>query len=153
MMFAISDVLDRVKTQIGAKNDRALALKLGTSTAKISQWRRGDRSPEPDALARLYELAGLDPTPALLAKGAELSKGPARKYYEQLLKMVTAAGLAFAFTVLEQAANNQALTGKDCILWKIFTCIRRVNFLNDFQTVSAIIRAPWGARRNAYSIS
>lgn len=115
MMYEVSALLDRVIEQIGAKNDLDLARRMGLSTGHISLWRNGKRSPDPDRLAQLYELAGLDPTEALLTKGAELSKGPARKYYQRLLSMVNTLCLA----VLVQAVNNQALLGKDCILWKI----------------------------------
>jgi len=110
MRVSISELLDRVKAQIGAKNDADLSRRLGHKQGVISQWRSGKKSPDDDAMADLYRLAGLDPTEALLRKRAALSKGPAREVYERLLRSVAALVLAamIATATPVQAKNEQA---------------------------------------------
>ena len=73
MRVSISELLDRVKAQIGAKNDAELSRRLGHKQGVISQWRSGKKEPDDDAMADLYRLAGIDPTYRKARRGKSMS--------------------------------------------------------------------------------
>lgn len=143
MRVSISELLDRVKAQIGAKNDADLSRRLGHKQGVISQWRSGKKSPDDDAMADLYRLAGLDPTEALLRKRAALSKGPAREVYERLLRSVAALVLAamIATATPVQAKNEQAFGSQGLYIMDNIRRIRPHLFRVAYQGFRAIIRA------------
>jgi hypothetical protein len=126
MKVTVSELLDRVRAQIGAKNDRQMGLSMGWHSAQITQWRNGAKFPEDDTLTTMYVTAGFtekDAAEAICRHRAALSKGPARKVYELLLKNVAALAVStFILLGSTMGAKAELLNSSvqiDCILWKI----------------------------------
>lgn len=62
-MFSVPDFLDRAKRAAGVDSDYALAVKVlrHKNQSRVSNWRRGENSPDDEAIIALCALTGDDP--------------------------------------------------------------------------------------------
>jgi transcriptional regulator with XRE-family HTH domain len=62
MNVDISNLLEALQTDLGARDQTELAVALGISASTISRWRNGLQIPREKALSRVIAGAGLNPS-------------------------------------------------------------------------------------------
>lgn len=128
--MTLDDYLDAAIERTGLKSGRDLCKHLGLSSSVASFWRTRRTWPRDDVMVRIAELAGEDPTQALLDLNSWRTEGEARAIYEELARKIagTAATLAAALLaghlyVSDAQAKTAPTLSSDSatvfILWKI----------------------------------
>lgn len=121
-MESVSDYIDAAKASLNYTADWKLTIDLGVSPTMVHQWKVGKCWPSEQAMIRLAELAGLDPTRALLDLNLWRARDPkVSKIYSSLIQRLGAACVAFALvivgsssvqarTITEQTATTSGYT-------------------------------------------
>jgi transcriptional regulator with XRE-family HTH domain len=86
-------LIDAAKTHTGS--DAETARRLGVTFQEVSNWRHGRRTCPPDMKARLAQIAGLDPTNALIEAVMEGLSEPRKTGLQDALKRAGAAMAKF----------------------------------------------------------
>jgi transcriptional regulator with XRE-family HTH domain len=94
----VTGMIELAKARQNIKSDRELSRKIGLTGPSVHIWRAGKALPSDESLARLAELAGIDPATALLEQRAEISKEPAKSLYRDIARRL--AGIAAAIMVM-----------------------------------------------------
>lgn len=109
-MRDINHYIDAARDRTGCKSDRKLALLIGLAGTTINHWRTGRSLPDDETMAKLAQLAGQEPTMALLDLNIWRSKdGLARSHYIDLARRIGRSAAAF-FCVGFLGAAAAALT-------------------------------------------
>lgn len=120
----ISKVLDEARQHLDVTTDYALAKKLEIPNNYLADYRRGKRTPDAYACARLADALGVDPLALLAQVEAATEKNEARRNYWRAVSERVGAGVIACFFVIitlipndlrasalgEKAQNNQGLT-------------------------------------------
>lgn len=99
-MSTLNELLDKARETCGASSDMALAARLDKSRALVSAWRKGEKLVQDDDVARLAELAKVDPGSWLVAIRAEQSTGVAHRYWVNLARQLGVAATVAAVTLI-----------------------------------------------------
>jgi transcriptional regulator with XRE-family HTH domain len=98
--------LDRALSGFENRSDRRLAEKLGISSSVINAYRHKNTFPSDEKMMEIAELAGVDPTLALLDLSAWRTKGTARLTYERLSQAVQHMTMAAIVLVLSAVPTS-----------------------------------------------
>jgi transcriptional regulator with XRE-family HTH domain len=89
--------LDLARQRARIPSDRRLALAIGVSHTSMRQYRHGLATPSPERMLALAELAGVDPTRAIVDRMAWQADGPrSRAVVSALLSALPSPGSAGA---------------------------------------------------------
>lgn len=118
----------------GCTSERKLSALIGKNPKAVHFYRNKGVLPEDETMIRIAQVAGIDPTIALLDLSSWRTDGQARLIYSKILQKITAAGIiGLVLTTLTSSpalafAGAVALPGilssvKSivcfCILWKL----------------------------------
>ena len=94
-MKTTNEYLDEVKTKHSLRSDYALAIKLGTGTSLIVNYRKNNGHFSDTMAVKVAELLGIDPAEVLASANAERSKCPAAKSaWERMARSFSAGAMA-----------------------------------------------------------
>lgn len=79
----IIELLEQSKTKLGVSSDYALAKRLEINQARLTDYRKGTRHPDPYALVKIALLLDLDPLVLIAEAEAQTEKNPVRKGFWQ----------------------------------------------------------------------
>lgn len=82
-MNTITELLDRTKERLNAKSDYALAKSLEINQARITDYRKGTRHPDPYALTKIALALDLDPIALIAEFEARTEKNATRRGFWQ----------------------------------------------------------------------
>lgn len=120
----ISKVLDEARQHLDVTTDYALAKKLEIPNNYLADYRRGKRTPDAYACARLADALGVDPLALLAQVEAATEKNEARRnYWRAVSERVGAgivAGLLVVFSVLPNNSDAQGVDGDKNLCSVIF---------------------------------
>jgi hypothetical protein len=119
----IDGYLDAAIKRQGLKSDRDLARALGFVGGAISQWRTRRTWPADETMVRLADLAGMDPSQALLDLNVWRAHNAAvRSIYEKFLEKLAIILAAFIVFAAPGAARAASLNLAGTITAQINTC-------------------------------
>lgn len=115
-MKTIKDLLDAVKEAKGITSDYALAKELGITSARICDYRKGNRNPDEYACLKIAEALGKDyneiqAAVRIVAEKDEKRREVWQKYYKSIGGVAAAllVVVIINMTVSENYYNNQSL--------------------------------------------
>ena len=87
------ELLNAAKKTLEISSDYALAKRLGTSTARIGQWRTGKSTPDEQACFQLADILGVDPAAVIALVKAERETEPGKAAFWRMQASKYAAAL------------------------------------------------------------
>jgi transcriptional regulator with XRE-family HTH domain len=101
------ELLDAAKQQQGLTSDYSLAQRLGITTARISDLRKGRKPVDEAEIFRLADMAQIDPHLAAAGVKIDREKNPAKRaYWERISTQFAVASAAAATVVIEKISGN-----------------------------------------------
>lgn len=103
----IDELLNAAKKTLEINSDYALAKRLGTSTARIGQWRTGKRTPDEQACFQIAEILEVDPAAIIAVVRLEGEKEPTKREFwrRQSARYALGAGVVAALLAGSVQAN------------------------------------------------
>ena len=86
------ELLDRARTRIGARSDRALCRALRIDGRSLIDYRRGNSLPTDDRMLRICDASGLSAEAGLLMLNMWRAQGDTRTTYRRIFKIWEATG-------------------------------------------------------------
>ncbi|WP_287601057.1 helix-turn-helix domain-containing protein [Thiothrix sp.] len=102
------ELLNAAKKTLGIGSDYALAKRLGTSTARIGQWRTGKSTPDEQACFQLADILGIDPAAVIALVKAERETEPTKAAFWRMQAGKYAAALG-VLTMLNSGSVAAAI--------------------------------------------
>lgn len=98
----VIDLIEKVKTKAELKSDYALAKTLNLTTARVSEWRTGKRTPDNYSLTRMALILGIEPIEIIAEIEAETEKNEQKRTFWRNFRSrsgkATVIVLALSFT-------------------------------------------------------
>lgn len=118
-MFSIAEFLDRAKLGAGIESDYRLAKVLGVGHSRVSNWRRGENTPDERAIVKLCEMSGDDPgAVAASVQAMRAANVEAANLWQQIAERLSgpataklAALFALVFVAQFMGGTDAAATG------------------------------------------
>lgn len=101
-------LLNAVKAKLELRRDADLARTLETSTARIAQWRKGQRAPDEQACFQIADILGVDPAAVIALVKAERETEPAKAAFWRMQAGKYAAALG-VLTMLNSGSVAAAI--------------------------------------------
>lgn len=128
-MGVVALLLDKAKGTRSIPSDNALSVELGVSRAAVSDWRKGDKYPTEQHIARLAKMAREDAESWFVRVQVERTEGEARAVWVRLAqRMGWAAVLVIAAWLpgTRAAGLHFAESSGYCLLCKAFSWVREI---------------------------
>ncbi len=128
-MRTVDYYADAARDALQITSDRELSRRLNVSPATVNQWRTRRTWPADETMIRLADLAGIDPTEALMDLNRWRATSPTvRSVYDRIAHRLAATAAGLTLVTLATLGSHTAEAGEAavcptgerlCILWKM----------------------------------